>query len=280
MQDVGLRENRITVLWDSSSAPTTIRAPRRRSRTPSTVAAARRRPESRSSLYPGAGAVDHGGTAGSGRVRRLDRPRRARVPGRPGLHRRQRAERPASGSRSSTRTGRRGLRGLRVAAGRVVRRAQGRRPAINVIGVGLSPRGNDNPRARGNLSISPVRCIRDMGRAYRASKRTRPIMDELSFHPLPNLATDQLGRGYPWPNAGLANLDRIKQAVWDAFNGTGQPTFEEAGMPLRPRAHADAEAERGRLAGRHPGGLARRVLRQGERRDDRRGRTRRRSTGT
>jgi hypothetical protein len=101
-------------------------------------------------------------------------------------------------------------------------------PAIDVIGIGLSPRGNDNPTARSNPSVSPVRCIRDMGLAYRASKRTRPLMDELSFHPFPNLSTDPLGRGYQWPNAGLANLDRIKQAVWDAFFGTGQPVFPES----------------------------------------------------
>jgi hypothetical protein len=101
-------------------------------------------------------------------------------------------------------------------------------PAINVIGIGLSPRGNDNPTARSNPSVSPVRCIRDMGLAYRASKRTRPLMDELSFHPFPNLSTDPLGRGYQWPNAGLANVDRIKQAVWDAFFGTGQPVFPES----------------------------------------------------
>jgi hypothetical protein len=105
---------------------------------------------------------------------------------------------------------------------------KGVNPAINVIGVGLSPRGNDNATARSNPSTSPVRCIRDMGAAYRASKRTRPLMDELSFHPFPNLATDPLGRGYQWPNAGLANLDRIKQAVWDAFYGTGQPVFPES----------------------------------------------------
>jgi hypothetical protein len=105
---------------------------------------------------------------------------------------------------------------------------KGVNPAINVIGVGLSPRGNDNPLARSNPSTSPVRCIRDMGVAYKASKRTRPLMDELSFHPFPNLATDPLGRGYQWPNAGLANLDRIKQAFWDAFFGTGQPIFPES----------------------------------------------------
>ena len=98
---------------------------------------------------------------------------------------------------------------------------------INVIGVGLSPRGNDNPSARNNVSTSPVRCIRDMGRAYRASGRTWPIMDELGFHPYPKRDTDSMLRGYAWPNAGVPNLNRIKQAFWDAFHGTGQPTFPE-----------------------------------------------------
>jgi len=105
---------------------------------------------------------------------------------------------------------------------------------ITVIAGGLGARGTDNARAAGNLSISPVRCLRDIGRAYRASRRTRPIMDELSLHAYPNSSSDALETGYPWPNAGVPNLARIKQAAWDAFYGTGQPTFEEAGMPRIP----------------------------------------------
>jgi hypothetical protein len=104
-------------------------------------------------------------------------------------------------------------------------------PTIDVIGLGLSPRGNDDPRARSNVSTSPVRFIHDLGVAYRASGRTRPIMDELAFHPYPNPSSgnDPLLKGYQWPNAGVPNLARIKQAVWDAFAGTAQPTFAESG---------------------------------------------------
>ena len=40
-------------------------------------------------------------------------------------------------------------------------------PANKVIGVGLSPRGNDDPNAQSNISHSPVTCLRDMGAAYR-----------------------------------------------------------------------------------------------------------------
>ena len=106
--------------------------------------------------------------------------------------------------------------------------------SITVVGVGLGPRGTDNPLAPGNLSISPVRCIHDIGLTYRRSKRTKPIMDALSYHPYPNASTDKLDAGYAWPNAGIPDLARIKQAVWDAFHGTRQPTFEEAGMPNGP----------------------------------------------
>jgi hypothetical protein len=100
-------------------------------------------------------------------------------------------------------------------------------PSITVIGLGLSPRGNDQPRARENVSISPVRFISGLGQAYRRARRAKPIMDELGFHPYPDRDTDSLTKGYRWPNAGVPNLDRIKQAFWDAFHGTRQPTFGE-----------------------------------------------------
>jgi hypothetical protein len=107
-------------------------------------------------------------------------------------------------------------------------------PEIRVIGVGLSPRGNDMPNARSNVSTSPVRFIRDLGAAYRASGRRKPLMDLFGFHSYPRFDRDPLARGYGWPNAGITNLDRIKQAVWDAFHGTAQPTFAENGSRADP----------------------------------------------
>ena len=97
-------------------------------------------------------------------------------------------------------------------------------PTLKVIGIGLSPRGNDRARAQSNVSTSPMRFLAALGRWYRASGRTAPLMDGLSFHPYPARATDPLERGYPWPAAGFVNLDRVKQAIWDAFAGTPQPT--------------------------------------------------------
>jgi hypothetical protein len=129
-----------------------------------------------------------------------------------------------------------GERGRQVSAGRYERLLAAGYDAlksenvdINVIGVALSPRGNDNPHAPENISISPVRFLKALGDAYRASGRRRPLMDQLAFHPYPNLNTDPPGRGYAWPKAGAPNLGRIKQAVWDAFHGTSQPIFAEAG---------------------------------------------------
>jgi hypothetical protein len=107
-------------------------------------------------------------------------------------------------------------------------------PSIEVIGVGLSPRGRDNIHSTTDPTTSPVKFLRDFGTAYRKSGRRKPIMDALAFHPYPNVNTDTLSTGYRWPNAGVADLDRIKQAIWDGFNGTAQPTFAE---PALKQAH-------------------------------------------
>jgi hypothetical protein len=96
-------------------------------------------------------------------------------------------------------------------------------PSIDVIGVGLSPRGNDDPQASSDASISPVRWIADLGAAYRASGRTKPLFDEFSWHCYPDLNTDSVELGYAWPNIGCVNAARLKLALYDAFNGTVQP---------------------------------------------------------
>jgi hypothetical protein len=90
-----------------------------------------------------------------------------------------------------------------------------------VIGMGLSPRASTSE------STEPLVFLRDVGKAYRASGRTLPIMDQLSIHPYPNPSapTSPPNVGYPDPNRfGIPDLARVKQAVWDAFNGTAQPT--------------------------------------------------------
>jgi hypothetical protein len=94
-------------------------------------------------------------------------------------------------------------------------------PAATVIGMGLSP------RASTRRSNDPLSFLRDVGSAYRASGRTGPLMDELALHPYPNPAKKGSPPDVGYEKAddfGIPQLDRVKQAVYDAFNGTGQPT--------------------------------------------------------
>jgi hypothetical protein len=102
-------------------------------------------------------------------------------------------------------------------------------PNIDVIGFGFSPRGNDDPDAPSNVSHSPLLFLKEIGDAYRASGRARPIADDVSIHCYPRANTDAPSVGFDWPNVGCANLDRFKQAWWDAFHGTAQPLFAEDG---------------------------------------------------
>jgi hypothetical protein len=82
---------------------------------------------------------------------------------------------------------------------------------------------NDDCKARNNRSTSPVRFIHDVGAAYHALHRDRPIFDEFGIHIYPNQSTDSIAKGYQWPKIGASNLDRLKQELWDAFAGTAQP---------------------------------------------------------
>ena len=114
------------------------------------------------------------------------------------------------------------------------------RPDITVWGPAISSRGNDNATAASNPSHSPVWFIKYMGDAYRASGRTKPIFDEFNMHPYPPIQdTDPFSKPFQWPQAGAANLDRVKQALWDAFNGTAQPIpAEQAGGQIAKFAGA------------------------------------------
>ena len=92
-----------------------------------------------------------------------------------------------------------------------------------VIGFGISP------RAQNAQSMTPVDFIKAVGAAYKASGRTKPIMDQVGIHPYPNQnakpqpAPDQAGYSVAG-DIGIPQMDVLKQAIYDAFNGTGQPT--------------------------------------------------------
>ena len=112
-------------------------------------------------------------------------------------------------------------------------------PNVTVIAFGLSPRGNDDFDATSNVSHSPIRFLKEVGEAYRQSGRTKPLADALSVHCYPNVNTDAPSIGYLWPKVGCVNFDRLKQAWWDAFHGTAQPVFGEAGSSSSLKIYVD-----------------------------------------
>ena len=95
---------------------------------------------------------------------------------------------------------------------------------ITVLGVGASPRGDRAPSAAGKAA--PVLFIDSLGDWYRSSGLPTPLMDGFSFHPYPNPSDFSVPFSftYGWPNAGVQELPRIKQALYDAFHGTPQAT--------------------------------------------------------
>ena len=123
-------------------------------------------------------------------------------------------------------------------------------PAITVIGVGLSPRGNDQPGAPSNASRSPVRFLHELGVAYRASKRTKPLDGRARLPPVPELEPrshhDRLRlaqRRHAQPRPDQAGrLGCLPRHRPDALRRAPQDLRETA--PVRPR--------RGGLAGGDP----------------------------
>jgi len=113
-------------------------------------------------------------------------------------------------------------------------------PSNFIWGVGLSPRGNDNPNAASDSSTSPVHFLVDLGSWFKAfahaTGRTTPLMDGLDFHPYPVPQSIALAVGYKNPNdASFSNLSRIYQAFYDGFAGSPQRTIGQqtgGGLPV------------------------------------------------
>lgn len=70
------------------------------------------------------------------------------------------------------------------------------RPDVLVLGGALSPRGADRPGGA-RPTHSPTAFIRDLGAAYRASGRTRPLMDAFAIHPYMEASRDSPAAPHP-----------------------------------------------------------------------------------
>jgi hypothetical protein len=93
---------------------------------------------------------------------------------------------------------------------------------VFINGGSVSPRGIDRA-GTGRDTHSPTAFITDMGSAYRAMKRAKPIMDGFSFHPYgensstPPSFIHELGT-----SLGLGDYDKLVALLGKAFDGTAQ----------------------------------------------------------
>jgi hypothetical protein len=95
-------------------------------------------------------------------------------------------------------------------------------PEIRVFGGSLAPRGADNPKAPRHTQ-SPTAFIRAMGRAYRASGRTKPIMDVFALHPYQERSSIPPSTAHPLGTSlGIADYERLVGLLGEAFDGTAQ----------------------------------------------------------
>jgi hypothetical protein len=93
---------------------------------------------------------------------------------------------------------------------------------LRVYGGALAPRGVDRP-GTGRDSHSPTTFIRDLGVAYRASGRTKPVMDALAFHPYAESSSESPDVLHPLSTAiGVADYAKLVALLTQAFDGTPQ----------------------------------------------------------
>lgn len=104
---------------------------------------------------------------------------------------------------------------------------------VNVIAAATSPRGNDRPNARSNVSHSPGAFIRGMGAAFEASGRQTRILDTVGHHAYGDHSAQR-----PWKEHSGAttisqgNWQALMQALHDAYDGTAQPIPGEEGTEI------------------------------------------------
>jgi hypothetical protein len=123
------------------------------------------------------------------------------------------------------------------------------RPNVRLIAPSTSPRGNDNPNAVSNVSHSPTLFIRELGRAYRESGRDAPLFDIVGHHVHAIHSAERPWRAHPGSSVTQADLDKLEQALAEAFADTAQPVpgrcadgkcvpvwFLEAGYQTKPDA--------------------------------------------
>jgi hypothetical protein len=93
---------------------------------------------------------------------------------------------------------------------------------VNVI-TSVSPRGNDNPRAISNVSVSPVTFIRELGRVYRASGRRKPIFDTWGQNAYGASYSEPVSRRHAGGTISEGDYGKLLANLKAAFRNTAQP---------------------------------------------------------
>jgi hypothetical protein len=102
------------------------------------------------------------------------------------------------------------------------------RPKVNLLAPGTSPGGNDNPRAVSNVSHSPGNFLRKLGAAYRATGRTRPILDNVAHHMYGTTPAER-----PWRQHRTGAW--IAQGDWGKLVGLLKRAFAHTRQPVPGR---------------------------------------------
>jgi hypothetical protein len=96
-------------------------------------------------------------------------------------------------------------------------------PQVTVYGGAVSPRGTDRPNGL-RPTHSPTTFIQELGIAYRASGRDRPIMDAFAIHPYADNSSQAPSTAHPNSTSiGVADYGKLVALLGEAFDGTAQP---------------------------------------------------------
>jgi hypothetical protein len=110
---------------------------------------------------------------------------------------------------------------------------------VNVIGGALAPRGQDDPNA-GRPTHSPTAFIEDLGAAYRASGRKRPVMDMFDLHPYGTNSSEPTIAHPNTTTIGLADHDKLVALLRKAFGKAPPIVYGEYGIETTVAGHEPA----------------------------------------
>ncbi len=97
------------------------------------------------------------------------------------------------------------------------------KPDVNLLAAATSPRGNDRPTARSNVSHSPAAFIQAMGIAYRGMGLSHRIFDTVAHHAYGPVSAERPFKRHRSTTISQGDLRTLVKAYQDAFADTAQP---------------------------------------------------------